>query len=421
MSTFVAELDLFAEQVRSWTAAALTHRPPSFGALLRALPGVDPGLVSDELARTAVGSGSLAERLHARTLLADARTSRAALPPSRLPIPHPLDCYWPNDPFTLRALTNRLARAVAPGATIAYLAWPNAFADAGPRLPDRKHVLFEGDRARAAVHRAGTALHGHRVHELDVLRDELPPLRAHAILADPPWYPTETKAFLWAAARLAAPGAAILLALPPLGTRPGIDLERREVLDWAAACGLRARTLKTGVLGYLTPPFERAALAARGIPGTPDGWRRGDLLLLEARPARLPQRPLASTDDWREARIEDLPVRVRVDHPPPLAPISETTLLSSLVDGDVLASVSRRTALRHHTRLWTGRNRVFASSHPELLAAIVDALATGSPPATGAAAHLRRPLGPEEQQALRRVAERLKRVLALERHEHGLP
>lgn len=420
MSTSVAELDLFTEQVARWTTDAVERRPASFGALLRALPGVDPGLVADALLRIASGTGPAALRLRAASLLAEARVARGEPPSSPLPIPHPLDCYWPSDPLTLRALTAVIVSSVPAGGTVAYLAWPNSFAEARRRLPERRHVLLEHDPCRAEAHRPAAGGDGDDVHGIDVLRDELPAIRAHAILADPPWYPLELKAFLWAAAAMAAPGATILFALPPLGTRPGIELERREVLDWAASCGLRPRGVQTGVLGYLTPPFERAALIARGIPGTPEGWRRGDLLVLDARPAALPARPPVPVERWHAARIDDLPVRVRVDDPPGSLAITAASLLGSLVDGDVLATVSRRTAVRKQTRLWTSRNRVFASSHPELLAAIVDAAAAGASPAASAARHLRRRIGRDETRAVNSVASQLHHLINQERREHRL-
>jgi len=247
MSTSVAELDVFTEQIARWTTAALGRHPPSFGALLRVLPGVEPGLVADALERTAAGAGPIATRLHAAVLLSYARHARATPPPSPLPVPHPLDCYWPSDPFTLRVLTTAIARAVAPGGTVAYLAWPNAFADARPRLSDRRHVLLEHDHARADSHRTTAGDHAQDVHNLDVLRDDLPDVRAHTILADPPWYPLELNAFLWAAARLAAPGAAVLLALPPLGTRPG----------------RRARAARSARLGDLVRPAASQPQARR--------------------------------------------------------------------------------------------------------------------------------------------------------------
>jgi hypothetical protein len=420
MSTSVADLDRFTDQVARWTTHALQRRPTSFGGLIRALPGVDPGLVADALTDLASGSQSTALRLRAASLLAEALVARCDSSPSPLPVPHPLDCYWPSDPMTLRALTTAIADNSPAGGSVAYLAWPNAFAEARRRLPERRHLLLEHDEARAHAHRIDAGADPDDVRNIDILRDRLPAVRADMILADPPWYPLELKAFLWAAAAIAAPGAVILLALPPLGTRPGIELERRDVLDWAARCGLRPRGVQSGVLGYLTPPFERAALVARGIPGTPDDWRRGDLLALDARPSALPERPPVPLERWHAARVAGLPMRVRVDDPPSPVAITATSLLGSLVDGDVLATVSRRTAVRKQTRLWTSRNRVFATAHPELLAAIIDALAEGRAPVAAAGRHLRRRLTATETAAVRGVASRLHGIIELERREHGL-
>ena len=418
MSTSVTEDELFTDQVSRWTGAALERHPASFGALLRSLPGIDPSLVVDALARVDGTHATATTLWRAAVLLDEARTPSAPAPPSSRPVPHPLDCYWPTNPATLRSFRETLGRCVPRGGTVVYLGSPNVFAEARIQLVDRRHVLLEHDEQRAASHRdpAGASA----VYAVDVLRDALPAVRGQAVIADPPWYPLELKGFLWTAAHLATPGAAVLLALPPLGTRPGVELERREVLDWAAACGLRPRRLHPGVLGYLTPPFERAALVASGVPGTPEDWRRGDLMIFEAQPAKRPPRPSVPAECWAAVTAEEVPLRMRADDPPPASPVTPVSLLRGLIDGDVLPTVSRRAAIRVHARLWTSRNRIFTSAHPALLAAVVKAVAEAKDPVRAASDQLQRPLSPVERQAVRATTTRLRDLIAVERREHGL-
>ena len=421
MRSSVADVDIFTERIAAWVGAALDEqRPPTFGALLRALPGADPGLVVDCLeVITSQAGASLSTRARAQSLLVQARTPAPRRRPTSHPIPHPLDCYWPNDALTLRALTRTLGQLTPANETIIYLAWPNAFGHARSRLTDRKHLLVEHDRTRAGVYCSPGARH--EVLAIDVLRDELPIERAQTIIADPPWYPDELMAFLWAAARLAKPGARILLAFPPIGTRPGVESERRRVLDWAARCGLRPRDFRPGVLGYLTPPFERAALAARGLPGTPDGWRRGDLLIFEAVPTLLPSRPKVAREIWHNAHLDDVPMRVRIDDGTASVDVfCIHNLLESIIDGDVLPTVSRQAALRSRTRLWTSRNRVFSSSHPRLLAAVLDATAGGQSVERVATDQLDRRLDSHELEAVKTVSLRLRALAEQELREHGL-
>jgi len=397
----------------------LQRQSQSFGVLLRSLPGIDPGVVAECLERIASGTTEpLSIRATAATLLMQAETPLQPQKPTAKPIPHPLDCYWPNDPLTLRTLTWKLGRLTPPGGTIVYLGWPNAFADARSLLPNRKHLLLESNAMRSASHRSLTM--PHEVLTLDVSRDELPEVRGDTIIADPPWYPDELMAFLWAAARLAKPGAHVLLALPPDGTRPGIDQERRALLDWAVVCGLRPRELRPGVLGYLSPPFERAALAARGVAGTPSNWRYGDLLVCAATPTELPPRPRPERDDWLSWHLSGLPIRIRADSGESSGSISGVKLLESIVDGDVLDTVSRRAAIRQRARVWTSCNRVYTSTHPAVLAAIVDAMEAGLPIAIAAAARVRRALTRREREAVLDVSMRLRRLVGRELREHGL-
>lgn len=192
-------------------------------------------------------------------------------------------------------------------------------------------------------------------------------------------------------------------------------------MDWAALCGLRAGDVQPASLGYLCPPFERAALDAQGIPGTPDNWRRGDLLTFEVAPTHLPARPLVADEAWHRIQIEELPFRVRVEHQgDPGPPLDAWKLLAPIIEGDVLPTVSRRSADRRRARLWTSRNRVFASSHGHVLAATAHAVADGIDVAQAAAERLGRHLAAEETEAVNIVVARLRALVALERGEHGL-
>lgn len=60
------------------------------------------------------------------------------------------------------------------------------------------------------------------------------------VVADPPWYEDETIGLLWTASTLSGTGASVLLSLPPVETRPGIDAERERIR--ACRCRVRSRT-----------------------------------------------------------------------------------------------------------------------------------------------------------------------------------
>lgn len=94
-----------------------------------------------------------------------------------------------------------------------------------------------------------------------------------------------------------------------------------------------------------------------------------------------------------------IPLRVWEDAPP-----LGSELLGSLVEGDVLASVSARVPERKTAALWTSRNRVFCSSDPPRLAALARRLEGG--------------LSPDPADA--ETAYRLLDLIVVERAEHLL-
>src|SRR5262249_13898501 len=124
-------------------------------------------------------------------------------------------------------------------------------------------------------------------------------------LADPPWYPEHTLAFLWAAARQTRAGGRVFLSLPAEGTRPAVLADGEDMLSRAGAFGLRLVSLRRGALAYRTPPFESNALAAAGISGVPSNWRRGDLatFVVGAKPPVPRPTPVAGREFWDEESV----------------------------------------------------------------------------------------------------------------------
>ena len=97
------------------------------------------------------------------------------------------------------------------------------------------------------------------------------------IVVDPPWYSRETRAFLLTAIRNASPGSKVLLSVPPVGTRPGVEHEWQELLIWAGGVGLRLLAYETEILPYISPLFEKNALRAAGVELIPSNGDAGTL------------------------------------------------------------------------------------------------------------------------------------------------
>jgi hypothetical protein len=381
-------------------------RYASFGDLLCHLPGVPPDEAASALGRLAalrVIDPEAAARLAPPTQ--SARTSGDDdVEDSVLPVPHPLDYDWRFSAGTAKWLRSQCVQSSRPGDTVALLGVPTVMSAA--LMPQgRRWILLEASLATTG---ALSQLAPGEVVCCDLSRDELPTLDAQVVVADPPWYPEHTRVFVWAAAQLTRPGATILLAQPPVATRPGILAERAGVLAFAQQAGLDPVAIRPGVLAYVSPPFERRALEASGLgQAVPLTWRRGDLIVLHreavaggaARPA------LDASESWREIVLRGARIRFRVDRSTAGEPADPRLL--RLIDSDVLASVSRRDPLRQHVSVWTGSNRVFGCWSPGLLAVIADAMKASGCILSAAEAHLRRPATSADQAHIGQAASQL--------------
>lgn len=165
----------------------------------------------------------------------------------------------------------------------------------------------------------------------------------------------------------------------------------------------------------MCPPFERTALRASGLSAAaPRDWRRGDLIeLRRSAGGPVPRPAVQDGEAWQEVLLAGARIRFRSGHATPDGTPADP-LLRHLVDGDVLATVSRRDPVRRKVAVWTSSNRVFACRSPGLLAALATALADGKQVSHAAAAYLGRPLTGSEPQAIVRAAAQLAELARVE-------
>lgn len=341
-----------------------------FDELVLELGGADPAAALVTLDGVASASGPYRD---AAAAIADQARSGEAPEgplPLPLPLPHPLDYAWPFSVSARDQLLAALAAATKPGDRIDYIGAPTLHAAACAEMPDRRHLLV--DRDNRHIEAAG------RWSNAQVLRADLLTRHPHrepsaAIsVVDPPWYPDEANHFVAFAAQGLRVGGTLLLSFARELTRPGAAEDLQQVVAEATRHGLEEIMRSPAALRYMTPPFEFAALRAAGVECVPPEWRVADLIeFCRTRSCSVPLRPSAP-DGWTAADIGEVPFRVRADGPP-----TGRSLIGSLVPGDVLPSVSRRSPVRREVSLWTARNRVFASSDPARLAAVAAAVAGG--------------------------------------------
>jgi hypothetical protein len=351
----------FESDVDRWIARALRAGPLPFADLVRVLPGVDPTFVRSRIEMAA-------DDLRERVLWQIVRDAAAPGDP-RLPVPHPLDFDWRFAPSTIGALSDELGSR---DARLTLLGAPSLWLALQDRLPSDRMYLLD-----ANPHLSKTALALDAVRQvlvLDVLSSDVPPLHSDVVLADPPWYPQALAGFLWVGSSLLRANGRLFLSTPPLGTRPGIQREREELLVLAERVGLTVRSTRPAALRYASPPFERAALRAAGLAAfLPTDWRQGDLLVFERTGDVAAPRPVSSERRWTERILDG--VRIQIDDGAPAT--GTDPALVSLIDGDVLPSVSRRDARRGGVRVWTSGNRVFGCAAPIRLVEVLDGIIAG--------------------------------------------
>ena len=364
---------------------------PDPAGLFARLPGYWPLDVLAALDRRAAGAagarataaGVLARRLRTGTGDDPDHGDQVRL---MLPVPHPLDADWR---FAAQARERLLERAAAaaPGGCV-LLGTPTLFAHVCGQLDLRGIVLV--DRSAETVKAARRLADGHEL--LRVVQADLSYPGGHGglaagtagtagvVVADPPWYKPEQAGFLRAAARALAPGGTLLMAASPTGSRPTGQADRDELLRDAAACGLRLEEIAPSELPYSSPPFERAALAAAGAPGTPTGWRSADLLVLRRdRSGEPPAAPaLPARPPWREAAAGR--VRVKALERPCAAAMPS---IGPGVAGAVSTTVSRRSADRNAANVWTTGNGAWMAAGDGAVSLALTSVTSGQPRMAG--------------------------------------
>jgi hypothetical protein len=333
-----------------------------------------------------------------------------------LVVPHPLDFDWRFSERALRRLEEE-TRLADPSRLIC-LGAPSLFWYAREKTP-RTVQLLDANAGSLRTDSVSTA--PMEQVQLDLLRDELPSIRAGAIVADPPWYSEHLRAFTWAARDLCDVGGRIWISVPGVGTRPGVEGEHVDLVTWATGLGLRLVQRLRGALPYLTPPFERNALRAEGIECIPAQWRRGDLLVFKVVGANVRTRPFACAleiAEWEEVRLQQIRLRFRVRKIPEAdGPVDPRP--HSLVPGDVLPSVSRRDSRRAGAQIWTSGNRVFGCKDPRVACEIARGISQGADVIQGVETYLRRRMSTVEKSCIHKADAHLRKLVEFETVEYG--
>jgi hypothetical protein len=357
--------------VDSWVLNALA-RSRTLVELVSLLPGVVPSDVAKSLAR--IGAA----------LPAGASEKLLRLPG---PSPHPVDADWRFHPESHQYLTTVIQKHQA--ATVALLACPS-LAEHCTEVARRVAVVDANDSW--AEHLKGIsveacwgdvgAVTGRWSAEFDL------------VVVDPPWYSIDFERFLTVAATIVRSRGTILLSWPAEGTRPGISADWEIVHERATALGLSCVSRERLALRYATPFFEARAMQAALLP-VMSAWRRADVaIFVRNGKGSVDVAPYHSTQ-WLKTRFGSLDVRARRSNG--ISAIADPKLCN-LIEGDVLPTVSRRDPRRDSAIVWTGGNRIFGCTRPDLLTAIAAGLSRGASGGTAVAQAVGRTLSVDEEE-----------------------
>ena len=405
----------FEAKVDGLTHAALLEGAASFAALLHRLPAVYPTELLAALDRLS-SRGMVALDL-AASVRHEAIRNRTGITEGRslLPLPHPLDFEWRFTADASRALLNRATDMTPTSGDLLLFGTPSLAIEA-LSLPTGRRISFLAennsvtDRVLALNRATGSPL------SIAFCSGGLPRESADAVLLDPPWYLDFVRPMLAAAARACRPGGVVLISLPPEGTRPSAEADRHAAVAFSRRLGLDMVEHSALAIGYETPFFERNALAAAGVHPPPH-WRRGDLLVFR-KTLKATRPPLGDTTHrrpWTEVHIGRMRMFIRTSG----RVRSDGTGLLSLIEGDILPTVSRRDPRRRAAQVWTSGNRIFGTDNPQL---VLEAAISCAGEATGSSVQPRLWGTIRERDVLERVAGELRALAALEAQEElGAP
>jgi len=360
----------FGSWVDKKVAQALQPDVTNFAALVERLPGIYPAEVLASLKRQSSGT----ERIRAAAVaLADSASLSAPgfateERVTKFPPPHPLDYEWRFAKQAVSALAEACDACTDVEGSIALVGTPTIAACLKAVFGERTVSYFGMDTdAIRAVDSAWLT----KLTNVNLLIRP-PDVGTYAtVIMDPPWYKEYMERFLWFAGQTTHIGGTLLLAMPPVGTRPGIVQENALLLSFCQQVGFERETVLAAKLPYEMPPFERNALRAENIRNVHPTWRKADLWQLrKTRPASLAWPGDIDSNPWWEQSFGL--VRLRVDRNAPLQGLDPR--LRSLIPGDILPTVSRRDPRREQARIWTTGNRIYGCDAPGLLCGLLEDL-----------------------------------------------
>ncbi|MGB7290955.1 MAG: class I SAM-dependent methyltransferase [Thermodesulfobacteriota bacterium] len=278
-----------------------------------------------------------------------------------IPIPHPLDFEWrfstPALDFLIQGILNETNR----NDSILLLGTPTLYVHLCQLNLERKIVLVEGNSPIVSGLQQFSD-NRYKLIEGDVFTVSPKKLGQYdCVVMDPPWYYDQFHSFTWLGSKVLRIGGTLFISLPPLGTRLGIETERIEFISLCHDLGFFLENLESQKLPYVTPFFEYNALKANSLDNLDPFWRKGDFAFFKMTGGSKEKKPeyISPYSSWLERIIQGVRFKVSSQS---VSNRESSELLESIVEGDILPSVSTRDPRRSLANIWTSGNRIFRST-----------------------------------------------------------
>lgn len=404
------KIRFFNNNVDYWINESMRSGASSFEEVLNKLPGVYPSLVMNSI-----------QKLGYYDLLSDFQTHQSFTLPNKAQnlfttfnntvlshIPHPLDYDWRFTNSTSLFLLDYSYNLSRTGDLIALLGIPSLLGIKSNFYSKRKLILFDKNG------KVYSKINNNSSYQCNILKDNLPNVNSQVVIADPPWYKEHIHSFMWAAAQITKLRGYLILCLPPIGTRPGIETEIQEVFSFAKKLGFDLIEHTRGSISYETPLFESNALKTDGCKTNLVNWRHGDHAIFSHSYKKDVLRPFHFTEEkWDEVKINDVRIKIRTSKS-----ISfQDPSLVSIIPKDILPSVSRRDHRRKTVDVWTSGNRIFACNATNILKQILIAKSRNLSPIENVTKLLKRKLKPRECDLVLSTANHIDEIIYCEQEE----
>lgn len=297
-----------------------------------------------------------------------------------LKMPHPLDFEWRNSTASLNYLISQVQEMNSVHDKILFLGMPTLFATACIKDIPQKVTLVERNKPIVTgLAKLNEGRERFQILEADIFKVAPKTIgKYHSVIMDPPWYSPHFYQFMWLAAQCVEVGGIIGISLPPINTRPNIDIERIKWFSFCQKHGLCLENLYAQKLHYAMPFFEFNAFRAAGIDAILPFWRKGDLALFRKVHSDIHKRPKLDEirPEWIEKEVDTVRIRVKVEKTDKQ---KNELKVDHLIKGDILPTVSSRDKRRDAANIWTSGNRVFKVNDAEKFIQLLDDLKKGKP------------------------------------------